>query len=160
MTSMQVTKILTATTVKELQAVGSFREVKNNLENELKVKLGVVSWKALFDKIDQLQTSVLNNKSALLTKCDNGTFKERKKEISKLLGLTIKARGWRELTEKIHNIINTFHDNIFDPYVHYEAIKSSNFKHSSKLEGIYIEASNEKASLESVLAKYGRHNNG
>ena len=153
---MQVKKILRATTIQELQAIGCFLEVKHSLESELKVKLGVTGWKTLFDKITHLKNAVSKNKSTLLANCKNGTFIETKRKVAEVLQVELKARGWLELEQKIQNIVNVFCSNTFDPFAFYEKNKLLNFKYSSKLEGIEIETSNKKRTLKSVLAKYQR----
>ena len=157
---MQVTKILSATTVQELRSVGSYREVKRSLEGKLGIKLGVVGWESLFYKIKHLKKVVTRNKNILFDKCRSGVFKESKRDLEELLELKIKARGWQGLNKKIQDVVNIFCSNRFNPYEYYENKKSLNFKNSSRLEGIDLSFSNETVSLESVLAKYERQTNG
>lgn len=153
---MKTSIILQASNVHELRSSGSYYDVKNSIEKELDNKLGVNGWDSFFEKIQALKETVPLNKDYLLSVCKKNSFKESKKEISKLLGINIKARDWLELKNKIKLIINVFCSSAFDPYVYYEKTKLEKFKNSSKLEGIDIEIPSETTSLESVLAKYRR----
>ncbi len=153
---METNKILKASDVIELRSFGSYLEVKNNFEKEIHNKLGVNGWNSFFEKIQKLKKIVTLNKDILVSVCNEKSFSESKKEISKILKLKVTARGWSELKRKVELIIKIFCFGIFDPYEHYEKTKLNKFKNSSKLEGIDIVYPDEKTSLESVLAKYKR----
>lgn len=153
---MNVNTILKANNIQELKSLGSYLEVKSSFENELGSKLGAKGWKSFFEKVNVLKEVVSSNKDYLASICDKNSFRESKNELSKLLELKVKAKGWNELKRKIQNFIVIFCANIFDPSDYYETMKQKKFKNSSKLEGIDVEIPDEKISLESVLAKYKR----
>ena len=153
---METNKILKASDVVELRSYGSYLEVKNNFEKEIHNKLGVNGWNSFFKKIQKLKKVVSSNKDFLVSVCDEKSFSESKKEISRILKLKITARGWPELKRKVEIIITIFCSGIFEPYEYYEKTKLNKFKNSSKLEGIDIEYPDENTSLESVLEKYKR----
>lgn len=153
---MKTSKILKASDVIELRSFGSYLDIKNNFEKEIHNKLGVNGWDSLFRKIQKLKKIVSSNKDVLVSVCNDKSFTESKKEISKILKLKVTARGWPELKRKVDLIIKVFCFGIFDPYEYYESTKQKKFKNSSKLEGIDIEYPDENTSLESVLAKYRR----
>ena len=157
---MKLKDVLNAATVQELKSVGSFLEIKRGIEHELGTKLGVKSWKELFEKINHLKTVVPKNKVSFLKRNKNKKFNAVKNELTMILALKIKARGWCELNKKVHRIISFFCSSPFNPYEHYEKTKLSNFKHSSKLEGVDIDTSNEHMSLNKTLEKYRIQNNG
>ena len=153
---MQINAILNVSDLHELRSLGSYHDVKRSIEEELDNKLGVTGWESLLKKINMIRESISVNKDYLLFLCEQGSFKESKNKISKLLKIKIAARSWINLRKKVKNLINFFCSNAFDPYEHYERTKLIKFKNSSKLEGINIEIPNNSASLESVLAKYKR----
>lgn len=153
---MEISKILKASDVIELRTFGSYLDIKNNFEKEIHNKLGVNGWDSFFRKIQKLKKIVSSNKDLLVSVCNEKSFTESKKEISKILKLKVTARGWSELKRKVSLIIKVFCSGIFDPYEYYESTKLNKFKNSSKLEGIDIEYPDENTSLESVLAKYRR----
>lgn len=153
---MKVSAILKIDNIQELKLLGSYCDVKNCLEKELGSKLGVIGWKSFFEKVNVLKEVVPLNKDYLTAICDESSFKESKNNLSKLLGVKIKAKNLGELRSKIKNITLIFCSNIFDPHDYYEKTKLNKFKHSSKLEGIDIKIPDETDSLDSVLAKYRR----
>lgn len=153
---METNKILKASDVIELRSFGSYLEVKNNFEKEIHNKLGVNGWNSFFKKVQKLKKIVTLNKDILVSVCDEKSFSESKKEISKILKLKVTARGWSELKRKVELFIKIFCSGIFDPYEYYEKTKLKKFRNSSKLEGIDIDYPDENTSLESVLAKYRR----
>lgn len=153
---METSKILNASDVVELRSFGSYLDIKNNFEKEIHNKLGVNGWGSLFRKIQKLKKIISSKKDVLVSICDEKSFPESKKEISKILKLKVTARGWSELKMKVDLIIKVFCSGNFDPYEYYESTKQKKFKNSSKLEGIDIEYPDENTSLESVLAKYRR----
>ncbi|KJV08127.1 hypothetical protein [Methylocucumis oryzae] len=152
--------ILKASNVQELKSFGFYCDIKDAIEKEIDIKLGVNSWASLFEKIKSLEEKVQSNKEVILSTYREGNFKETKKKVSEVLGLKIKARSWNKLKSKIERIIDVLYLSDFDPYEHYEKTKLKKFKNSSKLEGIEIEIPSEKNSLASVLAKYRRPSNG
>ena len=153
---METSKILNASDVVELRSFGSYLDIKNNFEKEIHNKLGVNGWGSLFRKIQKLKNIISSKKDVLVSICDEKSFIESKKEISKILKLKVTARGWSELKIKVDLIIKVFCSGIFDPYEYYERTKQKKFKNSSKLESIDIEYPDENTSLENVLAKYRR----
>jgi len=153
---MKTTAALKANDIEELKLLGSYFEVKNNIEKELGMKLGVRGWNSLFDKIKLLKKLIASNKSDFSVVCDENSFTKSKNIISKIIGLKVKAKSWNELRSKLENLIIVFCNNIFDPYEYYEKTKINKFINSSKLEGINIVVSDETHSLESILKKYKR----
>ncbi len=153
---MKTTAALKANDIEELKLLGSYFEVKNNIEKELGMKLGVKGWNSLFDKIKLLKKLIASNKSDFSVVCNENSFTKSKNIISKIIGLKVKAKSWNELRSKIENLIIVFCNNIFDPYEYYEKTKINKFINSSKLEGINIVVSDETHSLESILKKYKR----
>ncbi|VAW27544.1 hypothetical protein MNBD_BACTEROID06-1244 [hydrothermal vent metagenome] len=153
---MKTTLVLKASDINELKLLGSYLEVKNHIENELGLKLGVRGWNSIFYKINALKKLIVSNKSNILAVCDENSFVKSKSIISKMIGIKVKAKSWSDLRSKIENMIILFCNNVFDPHEYYEKTKLNKFKNSSKLEGIDIDVSNESCSLESILAKYKR----
>ncbi len=153
---MKTAAALKANDIKELKSLGSYFEVKNHIEKELGIKLGVRGWNSLFYKINTLKKFIFQNKYNFSAIFDENSFKNSKDIISKNIGLKVKAKSWRDLRSKIENITIVVCNNIFDPHEYYEKTKINKFKNSSKLEGIDIDVSNESNSLENILAKYKR----
>ncbi len=153
---MKVSEVLKASTTDDLRKFGSYFELKNSFEQELNNKLEVNGWDSFFIKIKKLKNIVSSNKEALESACNKEDFKQSKQEVSDILTINVKAKSWTELKQKVDSFIFVFCSGIFDPYAHYEQTKLKKFKGSSKLEGIDIDISNEKPSLESVLKKYRR----
>ena len=98
--NMKANEILTASDINELRSLGSYIEIKSVFEKELDNKLGVKGWKSFFIKIQNLKKIVSTNKDLLFSVCDNKSFKDSKKEISEILKIKIKAKGWDELKKK------------------------------------------------------------
>ncbi len=153
---MKASEILKAPSIDDLKGLGSYLEIKKILEKEVDNKLGVKGWSSLFFKIQSLKSIVFADKEIILSSVHKKSLTESKIEISKILGVKIRAKNKDALKKKLEDFINVFCSSVFDPYEHYEKTKMKKFKDSSKLEGIDIELGNTDKSLESILAKYKR----
>ncbi len=153
---MKKSTILSASSLSDLKELGTFREIKNFIENNIENKLGVKGWETLYKKIEFLKEAVRRNRNILENPSPKKPFNDCKKEISKILNINIAAKNPDDLKRKIYLIINLFGLKIFDPYVYYEKTKQKKFKDSSRLEGIHIELPEKDTSLEAILLKYRR----
>lgn len=153
---MKASNLLGASNLDELRAQGSYLEIKSYLEKEIDNKLGVKDWDSLFHKIQTIKESVLVNKFLIQKMDKEKSLKESKGNISKILGIKITAKGWKDFSRKLNLIIFVFRTEKFDPHAYYEKTKLKKFKDSSRLEGINIELSDSNSSLESVLERYKR----
>lgn len=153
---MKAKNILLASSLDELKALGSYLEIKNSLEKAIDNKLGVKSWDSLFHKIQTLKESVSINRGLILKIDKEKPFKESKRFISKILGINVTARGWKDFNRKLNILVSVFCSERFDPHAYYEKTKLKKFKDSSKLEGIIIDFSDKSTSLESVLERHRR----
>lgn len=154
LTHMKTSEILKVSSIDNLKGLGSYLEIKRFLEEKVDNKLGAKGWSSLFFKIHSFKDIVCTEKETLLSSVHKKSFKESKVEISKILGIKIRARNKDVLKKKVDAFINVFCFDAFDPYEHYEKTKMKKFKDSSKLEGIDIELGKTEKSLESILAKY------
>ncbi|MEO5793955.1 MAG: YhfG family protein [Rhodoferax sp.] len=153
---MKTSTILSASNLADLKALGSFREIKTFIENNIDNKLGVKGWDSLYKKIEFLKKAVRLNRNILENSNRKKPLNDCKKEFSKILSIDITARSWQDLKRKIDLVINLFSLKSFDPYVYYEKTKQKKFKDSSRLEGINIESPEKGTSLETIISKYRR----
>ena len=149
-------KILKVDDVDELKVFGSYLDLKNIIEKNLDLKLGVKGWDSLFQKIKQLRLAVPKNKDRLFEICRSCSLDEAKSKTFELIGTRVAANNKKQLMVKLENLVKCFGDSSFDPCRRFEETKLKNFKNSSKLEGIEIFISSESSSLREILAKYKR----
>jgi|TARA_B110000240_G_C13437486_1_gene426537 hypothetical protein len=153
---MKASVIMKASNVEDLKLLGSYRELKKCLEDELGTKLGINGWDSFYGKIISIKCAVVSLKKEIKSIYKDNMFLEAKSYLSKVLGIKVKARGWKTLKCKISVLMNLFVENSFDPYEYYEKNKLKKFRESSKLEGIVLDFPDASISLESILAKYQR----
>lgn len=153
---MKASVIMKASNVEDLKSLGSYREVKKCLEDELGTKLGINGWDSFYGKILSIKGAVTSLKKEVKSIYEDNKFLEAKSYLSKVLGVKVKARGWEVLKLKISKLMNLFIENSFDPHEYYEKTKLKKFRESSKLEGIFVNFPDESISLESILAKHQR----
>ncbi|ATV15544.1 DUF2559 family protein [Pseudomonas syringae pv. actinidiae] len=149
-------QVLQADRIEDLQKLGAFAEIKRTVETQLMLKLGVNGWAALFSKLHVLKATLSSNSSSINLARHEKNFSEARRALSKSLGFRVAAKNPSELDGLIRTCSLYFFDNHFDPHRRFEEKKLKNFINSSKLEGIKIPFPDEKASLESILAKHRR----
>ncbi|KEZ66014.1 DUF2559 family protein [Pseudomonas syringae group sp. 26L6] len=150
-------QVLQADRIDDLQKLGTFIEVKRCIETQLMLKLGVNGWVALFSKLNVLKTALLASKSSVHMAAHENTFREAKRKLSKSLGFQITAHNQAELDRLIQTCsLYVLGRTVVDPRKRFEEKKHRNFINSSKLEGIHIPFTDEKTSLEMILAKHRR----
>ncbi|ARA83640.1 hypothetical protein C4C37_27360 [Pseudomonas amygdali pv. lachrymans] len=150
-------QVLQADRIDDLQKLGTFIEVKRCIETQLMLKLGVNGWVALFSKLSVLKTALLASKTSVHMAAHENTFREAKRKLSKSLGFQITAHNQAELDRLIQTCsLYVLGRTVVDPRKRFEEKKHRNFINSSKLEGIHIPFTDEKTSLEMILAKHRR----
>ncbi|QXW44993.1 YhfG family protein [Pseudomonas amygdali] len=150
-------QVLQADRIDDLQKLGTFIEVKRCIETQLMLKLGVNGWVALFSKLSVLKTALLASKTSVHMAAHENTFREAKRKLSKSLGFQITAHNQAELDRLIQTCsLYVLGRTVVDPRKRFEEKKHRNFINSSKLEGIHIPSTDEKTSLEMILAKHRR----
>lgn len=149
-------QVLQADRIDDLQKLGTFTEVKGCIETQLMLKLGVNGWVALFSKLDVLKTALRSSKASVHLAAHETTFREAKRTLSRILGFQITAHNQAELDRLIQTCSLYVLGHAVDPHKRFEEKKHRNFISSSKLEGIHIPFTDEKASLEMILAKHRR----
>ncbi|MDU8629226.1 YhfG family protein [Pseudomonas syringae group sp. 243L2] len=150
-------QVLQADRIDDLQKLGTFIEVKRGIETQLMLKLGVNGWVALFSKLNVLKTALLASKTSVHMAAHENTFREAKRKLSKSLGFQITAHNQAELDRLIQTCsLYVLGRTVVDPRKRFEEKKHRNFINSSKLEGIHIPFTDEKTSLEMILAKHRR----
>lgn len=149
-------QILKVNDVDGLKALGSYLDLKSDLEKNLDLKLGVKGWDSLFQKIKQLRSAVPKNKDRLFEICRSCSLDEAKSKTFELIGTRVAANNKKQLMTKLESLVKCFGDSNFDPYRRFEETKLKNFTNSSRLEGIEIFMSSESSSLREILAKYKR----
>ena len=127
-------------TLHSIKKYGSFIEMKKNLKNIFGFDVKARSWKALFEKLQNIK-KIINNtdKSLFIT----NSFLISKNKISEKLGIYSCADNLQQLKNDFDKLIIFFTLKKFDPYEEFEKSKALNFKYSSKLEGIDIQDSNQ-----------------
>ncbi|KWS87778.1 hypothetical protein AL049_26730 [Pseudomonas syringae pv. cerasicola] len=149
-------QVLQADRIDDLQKLGTFIEVKRCIETQLMLKLGVNGWVALFSKLNVLKTALWASKTSVHMAAHENTFREAKRKLSKSLGFQITAHNQAELDRLIQTCSLYVLGRTVDPHERFEENKHTNFISSSKLEGIHIPSTDEKTSLEMILAKHRR----
>ncbi|KPW98482.1 DUF2559 family protein [Pseudomonas syringae] len=149
-------QVLQADRIDDLQKLGTFIEVKRCIETQLMLKLGVNGWVALFSKLNVLKTALWTSKTSVHMAARENTFRDAKRKISKSLGFQITAHNQAELDRLIQTCSLYVLGFTVDPHKRFEEKKHRNFISSSKLEGIHIPPTDEKTSLEMILAKHRR----
>ena len=154
--NVSLSQVLLAAKTNSLTQMGSFIEVKQYVEAQLTFKLGVKGWNALHTKLNLLAASVSEHRDCIGSTLENMPFNKGKRELSRMLGFTIKAKNQAALNHIIKVLLSFTPCSQFDPYERYEENKLRNFISSSRLEGITIPVPDEKVSLEALLAKHRR----
>lgn len=151
---MNVKSLIQANSIDDLKKVGSYQEIKKELENEIGNKIGGRSWESLFIKIKLLKKVCSSQEKEILDISKDLVLFDANKKISKILEINFMAKNNKDLEIKLKKIISFFSTPYFDPYDYYEKTKKNKFKNSSKLEGIDIP--NVTSSLASILQKHQR----
>lgn len=149
-------QVLQADRIDDLQKFGSFTEIKKAVETQLMLKLGVNGWASLLFKLNVLRATLSSNNARIDLARQEKKFSEARRVLSSQLGFRVTAKNRSELDSLIQTCSLYFFDNHFDPHRRFEEKKLKNFINSSKLEGINLPFPDEKASLESILAKHRR----
>ena len=157
---MKINTLIAASDLNQLKKQGSFREIKTFIETSIDNKLGITGWNSLYEKLEHLKKGVNSNEINSMYSQSQKSLKQLKKEFSALLTINVTANTLIDLQRKIDLIINFFSSEPFNPFKHYENTKLDKFKNSSKLEGIIINHSNNTNSMEDILRKYRRQNDG
>ncbi|MDP8162538.1 DUF2559 family protein [Pasteurella skyensis] len=153
---MKAQTILQVKNIEELQALGSYLEVKRCLENEIDIKLKIKGWSAFYQKILLLKKGIFLVKDNIDSIFKEKNFLETKRYFSEVLGIEVQARSWAILKLKLAKLVNLLISNSCDPYEYYEKTKLKKFQDSSRLEGINITFPSKSVRLENILAKYRR----
>ena len=158
-----LSKIIKTKDLESLKSYGSYKDVKNYINNSIGLPFNGRNWSSLFNQIQDLSSSVNTNYSKLIliiTKKgylrDLGGFNEVKIKISKWLGVKVAARSWSSLEEKMEKILSVFfvETNGINAYDIYEKNKLKNFEASSELEGINTGKQSRYKKMEDVINKY------
>ncbi|AZD33804.1 hypothetical protein C4K22_1042 [Pseudomonas chlororaphis subsp. aurantiaca] len=153
-------QILQTANVSDLKTLGRFLEIKRFIEAQLHLKLGANGWGSLLLKLKALNALGGASDECESYFCDARPYQTVRAEVSKKIGFKITAKNQAELKAALHKLSTCSARLEFDPHKRFEKKKLKNFINSSRLEGIEIPISDEKASLEKLLAKHGRQLNG
>ena len=136
-------------TLYNIKKYGSFIEMKKNLKNIFGFDVKARSWKALFEKLQNIK-KIINNadKSLFIT----NSFLISKNKISEKLGIYSCADNLQQLKNDFDKLIIFFTLKKFDPYEEFEKSKIADFTDSSRLEGIYIKKTNK--TLDEIIKQY------
>ena len=147
------------TSIEELKALGSFRDVKKDLCSELGFRVSARGWDSLFQKLVTLRESVMCHSAEIEQALQSKSTSSGRSQLQNLLGIRIPGRTRAALKRNVDALMQTFcrPRSALSPYERYEQTRWKNFRSSSKLEDITIPDSNSNHSLEDILAAYRAH---
>lgn len=158
---MKLREALQVREAEQLKQLGSFREVKAGLEEQLGAKLRVNGWHALFQRLLCLREHGRLVSEQVLRLVNEKKCSEAKQRLEEQLGLHPKSATPEELTAVGRALKQcTWPINTLDADARFEATKRKNFLHSSRLEGIELEASGRDITVDEVVALLKREANG
>lgn len=154
---MQLKKALQIWEAEQLKQLGAFREVKAALEAELGAKLRANGWQALSQRLLCLRKRGRMVSEQVLKLVNERRCSEAKQRLEEQLGLHPKSATPEELTAVGRALKQcTWPINTLDADARFEATKRKNFLHSSRLEGIELEASGRDITVDEVVASLKR----
>lgn len=138
----------------DLRALGSFTTLKASMNALLGVRLATRSWDSLFQLISDIQTVALTEPT-LRTGVSQPLSEAAKTRLSDvLLSASAIAQPSYEQQVVLSHAIAKLAAAARDPVVRFNATRSRNFHHSSRLEGIDMQKARPADSLQVVLNRH------
>lgn len=153
-TSLTIADILSVATPSELRMLGHFNVLKASLSSLLGLTIAPRSWQTLYRFVGDIQ-AVIQRDPSIRSSAPHPVSEAVRTELSTvLMSVTSVKIPAADPEAALSHAIAQLVAAARDPAALYQATRTRNFHHSSRLEGIDMRRSKPAGSLETVLNRY------
>jgi len=153
-TSLTIADILSVATPSDLRMLGHFNVLKTSLSALLGLTIAPRSWQTLYRFVGELQAVIQSDPSIRSPGPHPVSEAARTKLSTVLMSVTSVRIPAADPEAALSHAVATLVAAARDPAAMYQATRTRNFHHSSRLEGIDMRKSKPAESLQTVLNRY------